>query len=572
MSSMRHRRIGFGLASALTAIGVFALDLRASGSLADGALYLLPVLLSERIPGWGSTLLVAVVCNALAIVASLLTFEGTGAPAFTVDRVVAIGLVWAAAGMLVHMKTSLAMLGGVEGRSPGSAKDADADVADPHAAAEKATARPECVDQLQRKAAYQASGLARQLRELEDSRDAALAANRLKSEFLANMSHEIRTPMTAILGFTEEALDEARRACLSEEITRALLTIRRNGEHLLEIINDILDLSKIEADRIAIERIRCSPSEILVDVAWLMRQRALEKRLKLEVELEAPVPETIQTDPTRLRQILLNLASNAIKFTQEGGVTLRARMADPSARGGGVMILEVVDTGIGLTDEQKRGIFEAFSQADSATTRKFGGTGLGLTISRRLARLLGGDIAVESEQGRGSAFRVSVATGSLEGVRMIETSRAARIAHERERPESDERIWELSGRVLVAEDGADNQRLLSLILTKSGLDVEVADNGRIAYEKAVSAAVAGEPFDVILMDMQMPELDGYRATTLLREAGYEGPIIALTAHAMSGDREKCIEVGCDDYASKPIHKARLLGMVAYFIEKQSRQP
>jgi Amt family ammonium transporter len=469
------------------------------------------------------------------------------------------------------MKTSLVLLGQAQGQGTDSARDAGSRSADPHAAAGEGASLAGDLGRLQRISAFQASGLARQLRELEESRDAALAANRLKSEFLANMSHEIRTPMTAILGFTEEVLEEARRMGLSDEITRALLTIRRNGEHLLEIINDILDLSKIEADRITIERIRCSPSEILVDVAWLMRQRALEKRLKLEVELEAPVPETIRTDPTRLRQILLNLASNAIKFTEEGGVILRARMAGAPMRDGTLMIFEVVDTGIGLTDEQKRQIFEAFSQADSATTRKFGGTGLGLTISRRLARLLGGDIAVESARGRGSTFRVSVAAGSLDGVSMIETRRAARIAHEREKPEATGRVAELSGRVLVAEDGSDNQQLLSLILTKAGLDVDVADNGRVAYEKAVAAAVAGEPYDVILMDMQMPELDGYRATSLLREGGYEGPIIALTAHAMSGDREKCIEAGCDDYASKPVAKARLLGLVAYFIEKRSRE-
>jgi signal transduction histidine kinase len=550
MFSMGRRTIAFSLASALAGAGVFALDLRATWGLADGALYLLPVLLSGWIPGWGSTLLVAVACNTLAVAASLLSFQGSGAPAFAVDRVVAIGLVWAAAGMLVHMKTSLVLLGQAQGPYTDSARDAGPRSADPHAAAGEGASLAGDLGRLQRISAFQASGLARQLRELEESRG---------------------TPMTAILGFTEEVLEEARRMGLSDEITGALLTIRRNGEHLLEIINDILDLSKIEADRITIERIRCSPSEILVDVAWLMRQRALEKRLKLEVELEAPVPETIRTDPTRLRQILLNLASNAIKFTEEGGVILRARMAGAPMRDGTLMIFEVVDTGIGLTDEQKRQIFEAFSQADSATTRKFGGTGLGLTISRRLARLLGGDIAVESARGRGSTFRVSVATGSLDGVSMIETRRAARIAHEREKPEATGRVAELSGRVLVAEDGSDNQQLLSLILTKAGLDVDVADNGRVAYEKAVAAAVAGEPYDVILMDMQMPELDGYRATSLLREGGYEGPIIALTAHAMSGDREKCIEAGCDDYASKPVAKARLLGLVAYFIEKRSRE-
>ncbi len=403
---------------------------------------------------------------------------------------------------------------------------------------------------------------------LMSAREKALDATRLKSEFLANMSHEIRTPMTAILGFADELKLTLSSSDASEPASAALETIQRNGQHLLSLINGILDLSKIEAGRFEVVRTRFSPLELIADVVRLLGPHAREKRLALEASCDGPVPETIQSDAVLLRQIAINLVGNAIKFTPAGSVRIVVRLAAVASEIGHTLEIAVEDTGVGLDREQQRSVFEPFTQVQGASTREFGGTGLGLSLSRRLARLLAGDIELDSRPGRGSSFRVRVATGPLDGVRMclpheIEALVAAPAARVQGLPAA------LRGRVLVAEDGADNQRLLAAILTRAGLVVDLVANGEIACERALAAWELGEPFDIVLMDMQMPVLDGYRATRRLREAGYPGSIVALTAHAMAGDREKCLRAGCDDYATKPVVRAELLARLEAQLAKGS---
>ncbi len=390
----------------------------------------------------------------------------------------------------------------------------------------------------------------------------AREANRAKSEFLANMSHEIRTPMTSIIGYADLLLDPESSA--TERLAH-IQTIRRNGEHLLTILNDILDLSKIEAGKMTIEHVRCSPSMIIVDVASLMRVRAKDKGLFFEVHYQTPIPETIDSDPTRLRQLLVNLVGNAIKFTASGGIRILARCENATSEAP-TLTLEVVDTGIGLSDVEVSQLFRPFVQADASTTRKFGGTGLGLAICRRLAHMLGGDIKVNSSPGRGSSFSLTIATGSLEGVSMFEELHEAGLPESGPVPAADGAalIDTLDCAVLLAEDGLDNQLLLSTHLKRAGAHVAIAENGRIAMEMALAASMAKEPYAVVLMDMQMPEMDGYAATSELRRKGYTGAIIALTAHAMAGDRERCIAAGCTDYLTKPIGRAKLVAAVGEY--------
>ena len=400
-----------------------------------------------------------------------------------------------------------------------------------------------------------------------EEQERAEEANRTKSAFLANMSHEIRTPMTAILGYAELML--APDQPLAERMD-CIHTIRRNGEHLLEIINDILDLSKIEAGKMTMEQIPCAPWELLADVEALMRIRTQRKGLTLEVMSAGPLPAQIVTDPTRLRQILINLLGNSIKFTDRGGIQLIARVLGAESNHP-KLEFAVRDTGIGMTPEQAARLFRPFTQADSSTTRKFGGTGLGLTISQRFAQMLGGEICVESSWGEGSTFRVTVATGSLANVPFVDRNSHDAAEVESAAPAANARQARIEARILLAEDGPDNQRLISHVLRKVGAQVEVADNGRSAVQLALEAARVGQPFDLVLMDIQMPILDGYGATRELREAGYTGSIVALTAHAMNGDREKCLEVGCNDYATKPIDRARLLATVAEQVDRQRRE-
>ncbi len=390
---------------------------------------------------------------------------------------------------------------------------------------------------------------------LERAQTEANAANKAKSDFLANMSHEIRTPMTAILGFAENIAENVT----SEEDIENIATIQRNGKYLLTIINDILDISKIEADKMTVEHVDCDPAEIVESVRSLMADQARDKNLGFDVEFEGDIPVTIQSDPTRLRQILINLLGNAIKFTEKGGVRLITRCINEGNNSR--MEFDIADTGVGMTEAQTFKLFKPFTQADESTTRKFGGTGLGLTISKGFAELLGGDITiVESEEGVGTRFRTVIATGSLDGVK-INTEPASSI--EAAKPIKTSTQTDLTGlRILLAEDGPDNQRLITFVLKKAGAIVTLAENGKIAFDLALAAQAEGKPFDCILMDMQMPVMSGFEATAALRDAGYTGRIIALTASAMPRDRKRCLDAGCDEFATKPIDRPVLTALVA----------
>ncbi|HUT92424.1 MAG TPA: ATP-binding protein [Thermoguttaceae bacterium] len=430
----------------------------------------------------------------------------------------------------------------------------------------------------ERAAREQARALEEVNKVLEKANVAAEAANRAKSEFLANMSHEIRTPMTAILGFAEVIQQEVKccticaqyEACETRKTNdRHIEAICANGQYLLSLINSILDLSRVEAGKMETERTECSPWQIVEEVVSSMRVRAESRGLRLETSFQSPLPRVIQTDPVRLRQILVNLIGNAIKFTEQGTVRIDLSCSqDPDA--GPRVHFAVTDTGIGMAPELIRKLYQPFTQADASVTRRFGGSGLGLAISKRLAEVLDGDIEAESQPGKGSTFTLTIDPGSLEGVPMLDAHPNA--PTEREKPAATGSTEKLYGRVLLAEDGPDNQRLIRFLLNKAGLEVDLAENGQIACDKALASESEGRPYDLILMDVQMPEMDGYTATRQLREHRWRGPIVALTAHAMEGDRERCLEAGCDDYASKPIDRTTLLRVAAKHIPRQPREP
>jgi PAS domain S-box-containing protein len=391
-------------------------------------------------------------------------------------------------------------------------------------------------------------------------------ANRSKSEFLANMSHEVRTPLGAILGYNDLLADSSVESSQRVEIYER---IRANGKHLLQILNDILDLSKIEAGRLYLEQLQVAPAAVVNETVANLGVRAEEKGVTIEIRRDGSIPDRIVTDPTRLRQILFNLLGNAIKFTPAGKSIVVGIEADPETD---LMSFYVEDKGIGMTGEQQKKLFQPFEQGDSSTTRQYGGTGLGLSISKRLADMMGGRMEVTSEAGVGSRFalvfpmsRVTASKWAIQNVqaRNEELDDSALSVGVDSR-NGDEVIR--GAKILLCEDNPDNQRVIGFHLKKAGASVDLAENGRIAIEKARTGL-----YDLVLMDMQMPELDGYETTRSLRASGFELPIIAVTANAMREDSEKCLSSGCNDYIPKPIDPKRLIHSIErLLLQKNAR--
>lgn len=404
----------------------------------------------------------------------------------------------------------------------------------------------------------------RKMQERLSARTEELArANEDRDRFLSGMSHAIRSPMTSVLGYADLLLDSEPSA---EERSQYLEIIRRNGQDVLTILGDLLDLSQLQAGQVSFEFIEISPFEIIDEVVRFTRDQAIECTLGFGVEYEGRIPARIKTDLERVRQVLVTLVSNAIQFTESGGVRIVTRLADADESEGRLLEFTVIDTGVGMTQLQARSVFDAFSRGGRSDRRTGEGTGLGLAISRELARRLGGDLQVESTLGHGTRFIFTIDVGSLEGIELLEGPPGIRLSGHGPVPEELEALTGLRGRVLIAEDTPDVRLWLRSVLRKAGLEVEVAENGEVACEKAIAAREVEDSFDVILMDMQMPVLSGYEATRQLREQGYEGAIIAITSHAMQGDREMCLAAGCDAYAVKPIDRQALLAMLAGYLK------
>ncbi len=398
--------------------------------------------------------------------------------------------------------------------------------------------------------------LERQNQELFEAKRSAESADRAKTEFLANISHELRTPLTAILGFTDVLIQKAGASPGESSDLEEARTIQRNGHYLYRLLAGLLDFSNLEAGRLRIHWHPCSPVEILRDVETVARHEAESKGLRFRIESDDEIPATITSDATRVRQIVSQLVENAIKFTGQGSVTLRVTLQREGYQQPHVAF-DVIDTCIGMTEEQLAHVFDAFAQGDGSRSRQYGGMGLGLALAYRLARRLRGEITVVSSTAEGSAFRL---------VLPVEPRRDGSAPDSAEEPLLEADAGPIHCRVLVAEDGEDNQKLVDLILRQAGAEVTLVDNGREAVELAIEAWRADEPYEAILMDMQMPVTDGICATQALRMQNYPGVIIALTADARAANREECLKAGCDEFLSKPIDRELLLATIRALVK------
>ena len=394
-------------------------------------------------------------------------------------------------------------------------------------------------------------------RELKERSEQYQIAGETKNSFLAHMSHEVRTPLTAILGYADVLID---RLSAPDDIFAAQ-TIRKNGAHLLTIFSDVFTISKLDSSQFTLDKTSVSPLNITEEVMQLMESQALEKGLNLNLEVQGILPATIETDPTRLRQVLLNLIGNAIACTEHGEVCLLVRFECNESKSA-QLVFDVVDTGLGISEEEQENLFELFTITPRNSKSLQSGSSLGLAISKKLASLLGGTLAVQSERGEGSKFSLTLNI-PLDRVDLSTKQASDFLQGSTKMSQTPARTFpKLNCRILFAEDGPDNQRLVSYMLKKAGVEVTIVENGKDAVGKAMLAFQGEhrrhddpvESFDLILMDMQMPVMDGYEATKELRRLGFKQPIIALTAHSMSYDRQKCIDAGCNDYISKPIDR------------------
>ena len=395
------------------------------------------------------------------------------------------------------------------------------------------------------------------------AKETAEVANHTKSQFLANVSHEIRTPMTAILGLTDLLLEAEAEP---DQQRRHLLAIKQNGRFLVDLLSDLLNLTKAEIGTLSVESAACAPDRIVDEVVAALWPRGEARGLALDVRYTTPIPAEVPTDPIRLRQILMNLFSNAIKYTERGEVRLRVSFDEdePALR------FDVSDTGVGLTADEQARIFEPFYQARLHAADGLPGSGLGLAISKRLVEALGGRLEVRSEPGQGSTFSLILPTVPLPDVprRTRETGETATIT-QKPRTGRPSAVLPPGTQILLAEDNDANREVISLMLRRTDAKVVVSSNGREAIDRAVAARDAGRPFDVILMDMQMPILDGYAATRELRDLGFQQPILALTAYADDESREECLRFGCDAHLSKPIEWEKLLETIRGHITRHA---
>ncbi len=385
---------------------------------------------------------------------------------------------------------------------------------------------------------------------LLEAKTAAESASRFKSEFLANMSHEIRTPMTAIVGFSNLMLKNGDDR---SNITNWSHKIYDNAEHLLDLVNDILDVSKIEAGQMKLELTDCDLGEVLMTVDSIVAPMASKKDISFSIVFHNAISRQVVSDALRIKQVLINLINNAIKFTERGGVTLIVETCDSPTAGKTRFVFKVQDTGIGIPGDKLPLIFQSFRQVQMNNTRNYGGTGLGLNISKQLAYLLAGDITVESEPGEGSCFTfyIEIDNDSIAGPERIRS--LTKVIEEHERRESSVATYSLVGfRILVVDDNIDNQNYIGYVLKQAGGCVVSAENGAVSIQRVNEANDRGEGFHVIVMDMQMPIMDGYEATAKIREMGETTPIVALTANVMSEDKERCFAAGANEYLSKPI--------------------